>query len=111
MKKIMVYQAATQEQFSQNMLASIFGANYVSVEDMEQVVMLRQDGDDNTILEDMFYKMNSEEYRYSLNYSMSTGDVVRIDDTYYRCMPTGWENISYEVHSEEWEMWESNNED
>jgi hypothetical protein len=92
-KRVTVFQCATQEQFSQNMMAFITG-NYVPVEDMEPVVMLRErDADDRTILEDMFYKMNSQEYNYSLNYSMSVGDVVQIDKVYYRCMSTGWDTI------------------
>ena len=92
-KRVTVYQCATQEQFSRNMMAFITGA-YTPVEDMEPVVMLREHNtDDHAILEDMFSKMNSHEYNYSLNYSMSVGDVVQIDKVYYRCMPTGWDTI------------------
>lgn len=111
MKKVTIYQVTNEKDFAINMMAGLTNTDFVSVLDMEEVVMLREDGKDNDILESLFQKMNSEEYSYSLEYSLSVGDVVRIDDTYYRCMPSGWKDISYEVHYDEMEAYESQYED
>ena len=94
MKKVTLYQAVDDKGIANNMLASITHGAYTRVSDMEPVVMLRKEGGDEEILEDIFRIMNSNEYKYSLNYSLSVGDVVCIDSTYYRCMPIGWEVIS-----------------
>ena len=93
MKKIVtLYQAATEEAFTKNMMAR-FGKDYASMDEMEAVVMLRMEGEDMYILDKCFILFNQEEYRYSLNYSMSVGDVIAIDKTMYRCLPIGWEAV------------------
>ena len=90
MKKITVYQTKNEKDFTNNMLA-MFSKRYTSIEEMEPVVMLReQDIPDEDILNSVFEKMNSHEYSYSLNYSLSVGDIVSIDGVSYRCEPTGW---------------------
>ncbi len=48
---------------------------------------LLMEGEDMVILDKCFILFNKEEYRYSLNYSMSVGDVVAIGKTLYRCLP------------------------
>lgn len=79
------------------MLASVVGGMpFTPIQRMEEVVMLRQNGEDSDILEELFEKLNDEEYKYSVNYSMSVGDIVRIDNTYYRCLASGWKDISAE---------------
>lgn len=93
MKKITLYQATNGESFARNMFASTMD-DYSSIDEMEAVVMLREpDADDMDILNELFYKFNSEEYKYSLAYSMSVGDIVTIDDKAYRCMPIGWKQL------------------
>lgn len=93
MKKIVtLYQATTEEAFTKNMMAR-FGEDYASMDEMEAVVMLRMEGEDMYILDKCFILFNQEEYRYSLNYSMSVGDVVSIDKTLYRCLPIGWKIV------------------
>lgn len=89
-KSVILYQAATEEAFTKNMMAR-FGENYASMDEMEAVVMLRMEGEDMYILDKCFILFNQEEYRYSLNYSMSVGDVIAIDKAMYRCLPIGWE--------------------
>ena len=97
MKKVTVYQTTNEQDFANNMLASaIRGRSFTPIHRMEKVVMLRQNGEDSDILEELFEKLNDEEYKYSINYSMSVGDIVRIDNTYYRCTSFGWEDISAE---------------
>ena len=88
-KRITLYQAATEEAFTKNMMAR-FGEDYASMDEMEAVVMLRMEGEDMAILDKCFILFNQEEYRYSLNYSMSVGDVIAIDKALYRCLPIGW---------------------
>ncbi len=89
-KSITLYQAATEEAFTKNMMAR-FGTDYASMDEMEAVVMLRMEGEYIDILDKCFILFNQEEYRYSLNYSMSIGDVIAIGKTLYRCLPIGWE--------------------
>ena len=89
-KSVTLYQAATEEAFTKNMMAR-FGKDYASMDEMEAVVMLRMEGEDMYILDKCFILFNQEEYRYSLNYSMSVGDVIDIDKAMYRCLPIGWE--------------------
>ena len=97
MKKVTVYQTTNEQDFANNMLASaIRGRSFTPIQRMEEVVMLRQNGEDSDILEELFEKLNDEEYKYSINYSMSVGDIVRIDNTYYRCLSSGWKDISAE---------------
>lgn len=91
-KSITLYQAATEEAFTKNMMAR-FGKDYASMYEMEAVVMLRMEGEDMAILDRCFILFNQDEYRYSLNYSMSVGDVVAVDKTMYRCLPIGWEVV------------------
>lgn len=96
MKKVTLYQVDTinnRDAFSQNMMAGYGFGTFTNVGDMDAVVMLRMNGTDEAILEDMFCRMNDPEYSYSLNYSMSVGDIVQIDKVYYRCMPRGWERL------------------
>ena len=92
MKKVTLYQTRNDEAFLQNMRAR-FTEDYVPLHEMESVVMLRMSGDDSYILEELFYRMNSNEYFYSLNYSMSVGDIVDIAGNLYRCLPIGWDVI------------------
>lgn len=89
-KSVTLYQATTQEAFSKNMMAR-FDKDYASMDEMEAVVMLRMEGEDMDILDKCFFLFNQEEYRYSLNYSMSVGDVIAIGKALYRCLPIGWE--------------------
>lgn len=93
MKKVTVFQTASKGDFAVNMHAAYDdNGTFVELSKMEQVVMLRypSEDDDEFILEDLFSRLNDEEYRYSINYSMSVGDVVQIDHKTYRCMPCGW---------------------
>ena len=92
MKKVTLYQAKTDEVFFRNMRARHTN-DYAPLSDMEPVVMLRMNKEVSDILDDVFYMMNCEEYRYSLNYSMSVGDIVDIDGKLYRCLPIGWETV------------------
>ena len=89
MKKVTLYQTRNDEAFLRNMRVR-FTEDYTQLHEMESVVMLRMSGDDNYILEELFYRMNSNEYFYSLNYSMSVEDIVDINGTLYRCLPIGW---------------------
>ena len=89
MKKVTLYQAKNDEVFIRNMRARFTG-DYAPLHEMESVVMLRMSGEDSMILDKLFYRMNREEYCYSLNYSMSVGDIVDIDGNLYRCLPIGW---------------------
>lgn len=89
MKKVTLYQAKDDEGLIRNMRARLM-EDYVPLHDMESVVMLRMSGEDSMILDELFYRMNCEEYRYSLNYSMSVGDIVDVDGNLYRCLPIGW---------------------
>lgn len=92
MKKVTLYQAKDDEVFLRNMRAR-FTKDYAPLHDMESVVMLRMSGEDSMILDELFYWMNSEEYCYSLNYSMSVGDIVDIAGNLYRCLPIGCDVI------------------
>lgn len=92
MRKVTLYQATTESAFRTNMMAMVTGV-FAPMEEMEAVVMLRMDGEVEDILDELFYRMNSEEYRYSLSYSMSVGDVVDIDGVRYRCAMVGWDLI------------------
>lgn len=109
-KKIVVFQATNERGFCESTLSSYLGDSHTDMSNMEEVVMLREEGEDDEILSSLFAKMNSKEYQYSLNYSLSVGDIVRINDTYYKCKPSGWENVTFEVLEDEWEAWESANE-
>ncbi len=95
MKRVSVFQTATREDFSINMHAAYGAGSFVDLSKMEEVLMLRYPSEDKDedILEDVFCRLNDEEYKYCINYSLSVGDVVRINDKAYRCMSCDWELI------------------
>ncbi len=101
-KQITLYQAATEESFTKNMMAR-FSKDYASMDEMEAVVMPHMEGEDTAILDRCFILFNQKEYRYSLNYSMSVGDVVAIGKALYRCSPIGLH------HSRQFALGESQN--
>ncbi len=91
-KTVTLYQAATSEAFRKNMMA-LSSNDYASMDEMEAVAMLRMEGEDRDILDMCFIMFNQDERGYVLNYSMSVGDIVTVDNVMYRCLPFGWKRL------------------
>lgn len=93
MFKILIFQCATEEDFSTNMR----GSSYIPFADMEYVDFFVTDNVDDTenVLSKTFCICNDydEDRPKGLRYSMSVGDIVVIYDEAYRCMPMGWDKI------------------
>lgn len=99
--------------FKRNMEASLLkGVGFVPVSEMEAVnTYVFEITDHKTILERIFCDAQDEG---AFNYSMSVGDVVNIEDDWYRCTSFGWDNINEEVEvteEVEEEIDNSNNEE
>ncbi len=91
-KTVTLYQATTSEAFRKNMMA-FSSKDYASMDEMEAVITLRMEGEDRDILDRCFIMFNQDEREYVLNYSMSVGDIVTVDNVMYRCLPFGWKRM------------------
>ncbi len=91
-KTVTLYQAATSEAFRKNMMA-LSSNNYADIDEMEAVAMIHMEGDDRDILDRCFIMFNQDKRGYVLNYSMSVGDIVTVDNAMYRCLPFGWKRL------------------
>ena len=51
--------------------------------------------------EDMLSEVETEianDFRASGNYSLSTGDIVKVDEEYFLCQPVGWKKIENPIY-------------
>lgn len=92
-----LFQAATKEDFSQNMMGWMYG--YVPVCRLQAVytyVFNVTDGiSDIDICESVFRLGNTDgEGRECMLYSVSVGDVVNVGGNWYRCTGDGWDCIT-----------------
>jgi hypothetical protein len=54
-------------------------------------------------LEQIFYIFNMKHPQDYKNRSLSVGDVVKINDRKFLCLPVGWKEINDEIEDAEWE--------
>lgn len=74
----------------QSRMMNLLG-NYALIENMEPVFSARMTGNEEAILDECFEEFNNMDRKYfTLNYSMSVGDIVDIDGKKFRCLPNGW---------------------
>lgn len=87
---VTLYQVPREDNqsFMNNMLGE-----YVSFDKLIPTVVVRLEGSDEEIQEKSFRVFNSDELNFTLNYSMSVGDVLDIAGRRYRCIPFGWESL------------------
>lgn len=99
-KTVTVYQSTSQSKWVANLATIATGGNdYLPLSEMEPVLMLRypSEMEDSDILESIFYLGNNSEDIYpSLNYSLSMGDYVVIDDITYVCQAIGWGVVEFD---------------
>lgn len=92
-----LFQAATKEDFSQNMMGWMYG--YVPVCRLQAVYTYVFDAtngiSDIDICESVFRLGNTDgEGREHMYYSVSVGDVVNVGSDWYRCTGDGWDCIT-----------------
>lgn len=91
MFKILIFQAATDDDLELNMQ----GKNYIQFSDMEYVDYFELDAVDDT--DEVLTTTSNICYGSSkpdgLRYDLSIGDIVVIYDEAYRCMPIGWDKL------------------
>lgn len=87
---VTLYQVNTQdpEAFRESILGK-----FLPIEKMEPVCVVRMGGSDEQICDKAWELFNRDTLNFSLNYSMSVGDVLDIMGRKYRCTPTGWDRI------------------
>lgn len=96
-----------QEQLSNNINFKLYYLNYIpkqpAFDDTFQVKWqdynLIYEGtinnaDPETILDDIFYKFNIDHPKNFNNRSLSSGDIVEINNIYYLCLSVGWKKIN-----------------
>lgn len=96
--KVTVWQAAGEDGFLKN-LKGAFTDTYTSLDEMEEVYafIVSEELTDEQLLNQVFSDGNDEDSDLwdNLNYAISVGDIVQIENTFYRCLPVGWvkENV------------------
>lgn len=90
---------SNEKDFAQNMTASFTGQRYVPFSKMEYVTYIPVEDTDNTlsVLEEIFSICNDPKAEINLYYSMSTGDVVILNNKAYRCGMGCWEEFELSV--------------
>ena len=90
---VRVYQPTTPDDIVSNLATGAMGTGkYTSSKEMEVTVTLQMEGTDEEILERVFAM--GERGEIPVHHSISCGDVVEVNGTFYRCIPTGWDKLN-----------------
>ena len=92
---VRVWQPTNPDDIVGNLATGATGnGRYTSIEEMEVTATLQAEGEDEGILSMVYTMSQVGDDDFPVHHSISCGDVVEVDGTFYRCIPNGWDKLN-----------------